>query len=555
MKKYALISMMLIVSIMIAGCDMLNDTNEKFVDVNYEDMDTVYSKTYYDMLPKSLHNDTVVNEYQETNIIDLVNNVVDEIDEGDITGDYEDMLPEMPNIDFLEPSEMTSSELSEITFDTLHDNVGSIGPVDMVYSNLASVQYLLQLLERMNEEFEKYGEIEFDGTEITIPSSEFPEVTDPLTGENYQFDDITAKYTQKDKVSNILVHTVNDYSYEENEVKFNGELGLYLKVSISMNKDHETTISIDFYVTCDLSAEAQFTNPNSKDSGSIQYKIGQSVKAIENKSIVVNSEVQTNINLDLVDNDALSYNIPDINESISINTSFVLEKNKDGIISDFKVVTNIFDNAEFNYHLAADDNGSTLYFDGNISDEDFFGENIPAQDFKAIFVYDSNSEILFIGVDTALNIPEYDIWDNYTGTRPLNYAGYAWNLNAMTGWTDVKKSTEQAYEDYYILLNGDTVVLPAEEQQVTFDNDDLIEAKGIVAGEATLEDTSLGCVFYLHLKQGDSIDIDLPEGLTSTNYEEINDLFSNMSSIKDEMIIDFDNEKYQVPELQKDLFE
>lgn len=555
MKKYTLIFMMLIVSFMIAGCDLLNDKNEKLVDVNYEDMDTVYSKTYYDMLPASLHNDTVVNEYQETNIMDLVNDMVDEIDEGDITGDYEDMLPEMPNYDFLEPSEITKSELSEITFDTLHDNVGFIGPVDMVYSNLASVQYLLQLLEKMNQEFEKYGEIEFDGTEITIPSSELPDVIDPLTGENYQFDDITAKYSQKDKVSNILVHTVNDYTYEEDMINFNGELGLYLNVSISMNKDSETTISIDFYVTCDLSAEAQVTNPNSKDSGSIQYKIGQSVEAIENKSIVINSEVQSNINLELVDNNAMSYNVPDIDESISFNTSFVLEKNKDGIISDYKVVTNIFDNAEFNYHLTANDNGSTLYFDGNISDEDFFGENIPAQDFKGVFVYDSNSEILFIGVDTALNIPEYDIWDNYTGTRPLNYAGYAWNLNAMTGWTDVKKSTNPEYEDYYILLNGDTVVLSAEEQQVTFENDELIEAEGILAGEVSLEDALLDCVFYLHLKQGDSIDIELPEGLTSSNYDEINGLFSNMSSIKDEMIIDFDNQRYQVPELQKDLFE
>jgi len=545
--------MLLIMALSITGCDLLSKKNENvYKEVKYADLSNIYTKTYYDLIPASLHNEEVVNNYKNLDVMEVASEL--------INGGYEENIPLMPVFEYLTPSVLIPSDLSDLTFDTLGQNVGFIGPVEMVYSNLASVQYMLQLIQEMNQEFEEYGTIEFDGTEIVIPGSEFPVIPDPLKpGEDIQFGDIKAKFSSEGNVSTILVHSINSYEYSDVSIgTFTGEVGLYLKVAILMTKDNIATITIDFYVTCDLSAQGKITSTNSNDTGSIHYQIGQSIKAIDNHSIVINSDVQSSVKLELIDNNYMEADIPDIDETISVKTSFILLKTSDGIVSDYKVTTDAIDEAEINYHLTSDADESILYVEGSLSDADFYGEDIPAQSFDGVFVYDRNSQIIFIGAHADLNIPQYDMYENYIETTPVIYSGYIWNLKDLTGWTSLKETVNEYNTDLiYTLYNGDTVLLDIEDQQGTFEDDGetLIEGKAILAGAVSIDATAYNGAAYLHMKQGNTINIDLPGDMTSTNYDRINDLFSDLSVLKNAISIDFEIELYQVPTLQKDLFE
>ncbi len=545
MKKLILPFLLLLMTVILSGCHLFN--RQSYKDVNYEDLTVVYNQSYYDLLPSSLYQQAVVDKYEDINIMELVTDV--------INGEYEEHIPKLPMIDVNTPEEMIPSNLTHLTFEQLQQSVNTIGPTEIVYVNIAAVQYMLQIIEEMNSQFEEYGMIEFDNTEIVIPEIEFTGIDDPLnTGETITFNDVKAKYTKEGKVSNILMSTVNDYEYQDSMGIFSGEIGLFLDVKISMSNDNDITLEINFYLTCDLSLEGSVTDSEKNDTGEMNYEIGYSVKAIDNKQVIVNSNVFSSIKIDLVNNHLGGIEIPDIDESIYHQSSFVLTKQKDGIDVCYHIISNLFDTLTVKYYLTADESGSILYMDGSASDEDFYGENIPAQRVISVFIYDENHQLLFIGGDVSLNLPLYDEFDQYLGTKPYDYVGFIWNLNDLSGWTKIAL-TNSMYPKTYELYQDDTIILDAESQQGTYEEDKLIEMKEILASRISVDDYDYDIGGYLHMIDDSTMGIELPEGLTSTKYDFVNDVFLNMSDYIDSREINLNDDLYEVPELDKQIFD
>ncbi len=536
MKKIVSLLLFGISLIILSSCSLLNIESQK--PLTYEDFQSIYAKTYYNLLPSSIYDQNLVEKYSNVDFMNLYNT--------EVNGDANIINPD---IQVLDKPEILASDLTNLNFSNLSENLGFTGPVDFVYSNLASVQYVLQYIEAMNKYLEDYGTIAFDNTVITVPGSELTSIPDPLTGNQLDLNDIKAKFiTEGNKVS-ILVSTTDDYSYSDNtEGNFTGTISLYLKVSAS-----QSSVEVQFYLTCDLTGNSASMDNFSFGDSSINYSIGYSMNAVDGKSVVINSVIDSNLNINF-----LSNTVNDVNQTNETKSSFSLIKQSNGIVADYKVASDMLNTAEINYHLLADNNGATVYLNGTVADSDFYGNNIPSEALNAVTVLDNEGQTLYIGGNVALNIPTNDYYGNSTGTQAYNYAGSAWNLNELSGWTKIKKTTDTQYYDEYELYNGDNILLSAADEQGTYstnDDKELLDGKIIIGSGISIDSQNLVGAAYIHITEGSTVNLDLPDGVAMMHNNTIQSALLKLSSFPGDMMIDFNKSTYQVPELNITIFQ